>query len=160
MTSYRPAADATNAPMEDVMKRFALMVCVLLVCSPIFAQQPQPDPVTIVTHVLELSDDQVTAWSRILHDREAAIQPIARQAGARQEAIGKALADPNPDPVAIGNAFIEMRKLQEQMGVVNAQAATEFQHLLNEDQLQRLEGIRGAAGICQIVPAFQATGLL
>jgi uncharacterized membrane protein len=158
MTSYRPVRDSTNAPMEDVVKRFALMVCLLLVCSPIFAQQP--DPVTIVTHVLELSEDQVTAWNTILHAREAAMQPIAQQAQAKQEAIGKALADPNPDPVAIGNAFIELRKLQEQMGVVNAQAATEFQHLLNDDQMQRLEGIRGAAGICQIVPAFQATGLL
>ena len=140
------------------MKRFALMVCALLFALPIFAQQP--DPVSIVAHVLELSDDQVTAWSKILHDREAAIQPIVQQVGAKQEAIGKALADPNPDPVAIGTAFIELRKLQDQIGVVNAQAATDFQHLLNEDQMQRLEGIRGAAGICQIVPAFQATGLL
>lgn len=140
------------------MKRFALMVCVLLVCAPIFAQQP--DPVGVITHVLELSDDQVKAWSKILHDREAAMQPIAQQAQAKQEAIGKALADPNPDPVAIGNAFIEMRKLQEQMGVVNAQSATDFQQLLNEDQMQRLEAIRGAAGVCPIVPALQATGLM
>ena len=140
------------------MKRFALMVCVLLVCSPIFAQQP--DPVSVISHVLELSDDQVTAWSTILHAREAAMQPIAQQAQAKQEAIGKALADPNPDPVAIGNAFIEMHKLQEQIGVVNAQAATDFQHLLSEDQMQRLDGIRGAAGVCPIVPALQATGLL
>ena len=140
------------------MKRFALMFCVLLVASPIFAQQP--DPVSVVTHVLELSGDQVTAWVTILHGREAAMQPIAQQAQAKQEAIGKALADPNPDPVAIGNAFIELHKLQEQIGVVNAQAATEFQHLLNEDQAQRLEGIRGAAGVCPIVPALQATGLM
>ena len=140
------------------MKRFALMFCVLLVASPIFAQQP--DPVSVVTHVLELSGDQVTAWVTILHGREAAMQPIAQQAQAKQEAIGKALADPNPDPVAIGNAFIELHKLQEQIGVVNAQAATEFQHLLNEDQAQRLEGIRGAAGVSPIVPALQATGLM
>lgn len=158
MTSYRTARDATNAPMEDVMKRFALMVCVLLFASPIFAQQP--DPVTLITHVLELSDDQVKEWTTILHAREAAMQPIAQQAQAKQEAIGKALAEANPDPVAIGNAFIELHKLQEQMGVVNAQSATEFQHLLNEDQMQRLDGIRGAAQVCPIVPALQATGLM
>ena len=140
------------------MKRFALMFCVLLVCSPIFAQQP--DPVSVITHVLELSDDQVTAWGKILHAREDAMQPIAQQAQAKQEALGKALADPNPDPLAIGNAFIEMHKLQEQIGVINAQAATDFQHLLNEEQMQRLEGIRGAAQVCPIVPALQATGLM
>lgn len=140
------------------MKRFALMVCVLLCCSPIFAQQP--DPVSVITHVLELSSDQVTAWTTILHAREAAMQPIAQQVQAKQEALGKALADENPDPVAIGNAFIELRRLQQQMGVVNAQAATDFQHLLNDDQMQRLEGIRGAAQVCPIVPALQATGLM
>jgi hypothetical protein len=158
MTSYRPARDATNAPMEDVMKRFALMVCVLLFALPIFAQQP--DPVSVVAHVLELSSDQITAWSAILHAREASMQPIAQQAQAKQEALGHALADPNPDPVAIGNAFIELRKLQDQIGVINAKSATDFQHLLNEDQMQRLEGIRGAAQVCPIVPALQATGLL
>ena len=140
------------------MKRFALILCVLLFSSPIFAQQP--DPVSVVAHVLELSDDQLKAWSVILHTREAALQPIAQQAQAKQEALGHALADPNPDPVAIGNAFIELRKLQDQIGVINAKAATDFQHLLNEDQMQRLDGIRGAAQVCPIVPALQATGLL
>jgi hypothetical protein len=158
MTSYRSAREATNASMEDVMKRFALILCVLLFSSPIFAQQP--DPVSVVAHVLELSDDQLKAWSVILHTREAALQPIAQQAQAKQEALGHALADPNPDPVAIGNAFIELHKLQEQVGVVNAQGATDFQHLLSEDQMQRLDGIRGAAQVCPIVPALQATGLL
>lgn len=140
------------------MKRFALTVSALLFALPIFAQQP--DPVSVVAHVLELSPDQITAWSAILHARAAAMQPIAQQAQARQEVIAHALADPNPDPVAVGNAFIELRKLQDQMGAINAQAATEFQHLLDEDQMQRLDGIRGAAGVCPIVPALQATGLL
>jgi hypothetical protein len=158
MTSYRWARDATNALMEDVMKRFALTVCVLLFALPIFAQQP--DPVSVVAHVLELSGDQITAWGTILHTREAAMQPIAQQAQAKQEVIGHALADPNPDPVAIGNAFIELHKLQDQIGVINATAATDFQHLLSDDQAQRLDGIRGAAGVCPIVPALQATGLL
>jgi Heavy-metal resistance len=158
MTSYRSAPEATNGSLEDVMKRFALIVCVLLFCSPIFAQQP--DPVSVVAHVLELSDDQLKAWSVILQAREAAMKPIAEQAQAKQEALGHALADPNPDPLAIGNAFIELHRLQYQIGVVNAQGATDFQHLLNEDQMQRLDGIRGAAQVCPIVPALTATGLM
>jgi uncharacterized membrane protein len=158
MTSYRAARDATNAPMEGVMKRFVFILCALLVATPIFAQQP--DPVSVVAHVLELSDDQITAWSKILHAREVAMQPIVQQAQAKQQALTQALEDPNPDPVAIGNAFIELHKLQYQIGVVNAQSATDFQHLLDDDQMQRLDGIRGAAGVCPIVPALQATGLM
>ena len=158
MTSYPSALEATNASMEDVMKRFAFILCALLCATPIFAQQP--DPVSVISHVLELSNDQITAWADILKAREAAVQPIAQQAQAKQEALGRTLADPNPDPVAIGNAFIELRGLQNQIGAINADSATNFQHLLDEDQLQRLEGIRGAAGVCPIVPALQATGLM
>ena len=140
------------------MKRFALTVCAMLFCLPIFAQQP--DPVTVVAHVLELSDDQITAWAAILHTREAALQPLAQQAQAKQQALAQAIANPNPDPVAIGNAFLELRKLQDQITAVNTQSTNDFQHLLSEDQMQRLEGIRGASQVCPIIPAFQATGIL
>jgi sorbitol-specific phosphotransferase system component IIBC len=140
------------------MKRFALIVCALLCAAPIFAQQP--DPVSVISHVLELSDDQITAWKAILHTREAALLPIAQQAQAKQEAIVHALAETNPDPVAIGNAIIELNRLQAQIGVVNAQGATDFQHLLSDEQMQRLDGIRGAAQVCPIVPSLQATGLV
>ena len=140
------------------MKRFALICCALLCAAPIFAQQP--DPVSVIAHVLELSDDQVKAWADILHAREAAIQPIAQQAQAKQQALQEALSAQNPDPVAIGNIFIDLRKLQDQIGAINADSATKFQHLLSDDQAQRLEGIRGASGVCPIVPALQATGIL
>ncbi|HYS55431.1 MAG TPA: periplasmic heavy metal sensor [Thermoanaerobaculia bacterium] len=140
------------------MKRFALILSTFLCALPIFAQQP--DPVSVIAHVLELSNDQVTAWSGILHAREAAIQPIAQQAQAKRQALEQALASPNPDPVAIGNAFIELRGLQAQVAAVNADSASKFQKLLDDDQLQRLEGIRGASQVCPIVPALQATGLM
>jgi hypothetical protein len=156
--SYVPSVGATNRSLEDVMKRFALIVCALLCAVPIFAQQP--DPVSVISHVLELSDDQITAWKAILNTREAALLPIAQQAHAKQEAITHALAESNPDPVAIGNAIIELNRLQAQIGVVNAQGATDFQHLLSDEQVQRLDGIRGAVQVCPIVPSLQATGLI
>ena len=140
------------------MKRLPLIFCLIVYATPIFAQQQ--DPVSVIAHVLELSDDQVTAWSAILHARETAMRPIAQQAQAKQEALAHALAEPSPDPVAIGNTIIDLTKLQQQMGTINAQSANQFQQLLTDDQMQRLDGIRGAAQVCPIVPALQATGLL
>jgi uncharacterized membrane protein len=140
------------------MKRTVAILFVLLCAAPIFAQQP--DPVSVVAHVLELADDQITAWTTILHAREAALQPIAQQAQAKQQAIAQALAGNNPDPLAVGSAIIDLTRLQGQAAAVNAQSATEFEHLLTPDQQQRLEGIRGAAQVCPIVPALQATGLI
>ena len=140
------------------MKRSVAILFALLCVAPIFAQQP--DPVSVVAHVLELGDDQITAWRAILHARETALQPIAQQAQAKQQAIAQALGGNNPDPLAVGSAIIDLTRLQGQAAAVNAQSATEFEQLLTPDQQQRLEGIRGAAQVCPIVPALQATGLI
>ena len=140
------------------MKRSVAILFALLCAAPIFAQQP--DPVSVVAHVLELGDDQITAWRAILHARETALQPIAQQAQAKQQAIAQALGGNNPDPLAVGSAIIDLTRLQGQGAAVNAQSATEFEQLLTPDQQQRLEGIRGAAQVCPIVPALQATGLI
>lgn len=134
---------------------FAMVLCVAL---PVTAQQP--DPVGIVAHVLELSEDQITAWAEILHAREAAIQPLAQRAQAAQQQIGQSLESSNPDAATVGRALIELKGLQTQISAVNTQAAKEFEQLLTPDQQERLNAIRGGAQVCPIVPAFEATGLL
>jgi len=158
MTSYRSLARETNASTEEVMKSLVAVFSMILCVAPVFAQQP--DPVAVVAHVLELSPDQITAWSEILHARQAAIEPLGQQAQAREQAIGQALAGANPDPLVIGRAIIELRGLQTQIATVNAQSAMQFEQLLMPDQAQRLNDIRGAAQACYIVPAFEVTGLL
>jgi len=140
------------------MKRSAGVLLILFCAAPIFAQQQ--DPVSVIAHVLDLSTDQITAWSEILHAREATLQPIAQQAQAKQKAIADALGGANPDPLAVGSAIIELTRLQSQAAAINAQSATQFEQLLSADQQQRLDGIRGAAQVCPIVPALQATGLI
>jgi len=140
------------------MKCAGVVLMTLFCAAPIFAQQQ--DPVSVIAHVLDLSTDQITAWSEILHAREAALQPIAQQAQAKQKAIADALGGANPDPLAVGSAIIELTRLQSQAAAINAQSATQFEQLLSADQQQRLDGIRGAAQVCPIVPALQATGLI
>ena len=140
------------------MKRLAALLVAICCITPVFAQSP--DPVAVVAHVLELSSEQITAWSDILHARQAALQPLAEQSQEQQQTIAQALAGANPDPLAIGKAFIALHDLQMQIAAANAQSAAQFEKLLTSDQLQRLNAIRGAAQACQILPAFQATGLL
>jgi Heavy-metal resistance len=159
MTSYGSPAGETNGSEEEVMKVFAALLIAISLVAPAFAQQ-QPDPVAVVAHVLDLSSDQITAWSAILHARETAIQPLAQQAQAQQQAIAQALGGANPDPLAVGQAVVALHSLQVQIAAVNSQSAADFEKILTTDQLQRLNGIRGAAQVCPILPAFAATGLL
>ena len=140
------------------MRKFGLVLLAILAVVPAFAQQP--DPMAIVAHILELSPDQITAWSQILHARQAAIEPLAHEAQAREQAIGQQFASGNPDPAVVGRALVELHALQEQVGQVNAQSLGQFAQILTPEQQQRLNEIRYGAQVCPIVPAFQATGLL
>jgi uncharacterized membrane protein len=118
------------------------------------------EPVAVVAHVLELSEDQVTAWTEILHARQAAIEPLAQRAQAVQQQIGRALESTNPDAPTIGRALIEMKGLQGQIATANTHAAAQFELLLTSDQRERLKGIRAGAQVCPVIPAFQATGIV
>jgi Spy/CpxP family protein refolding chaperone len=114
----------------------------------------------MVAGILGLSDGQVQAWITILQAREAAMQPLAAQVGQHQELLGHLLQSPTPDPATVGQVLIETRALEQQVGAIQQQAAAQFEQLLNSDQQQRLESIRQASQVCQVVPAFQAVGLL
>ena len=138
------------------MRKIAALI--IFCAAPAFAQQP--DPVAVVVQILNLSSDQITAWSGILHDRQTTIEPLARQAQMQEQAIGQALASANPDPVAVGQAIVTLHALQMQIAQANAESAAAFEKLLTPDQLQRLTAIRGGAQVCPVVPAFQAAGLL
>ena len=141
------------------MKVFAAFLIAFCLVSPASAQQ-QPDPVAVVAHVLDLSSDQITAWSVILHARQTAIEPLAQQAQMQQQAIAQALGGSNPDPLAVGQAIVALHGLQVQIAAANSQSAGDFEKILSADQQQRLNGLRAAAQVCPIVPAFGATGLL
>ena len=140
------------------MKRLAVLAIAICCVTPAVAQQP--DPAAVVAQVLGLSSDQIAAWSDILHARQAALEPLAQQAQAQQQALAQAIGSANPDPLAIGDAVIALHGLQTQIAAANAQSAAQFEKILTLDQLQRLNGIRGAGQVCGVLPAFAATGLL
>jgi hypothetical protein len=141
------------------MKASAAFLVAIVFAAPVFAQQP-PDPVAVVAQVLQLSSDQITAWTTILHARQAAIEPLVQQAQTQQQAVAQALGSANPDPMTVGQAVVALHALQVQIADANSRSTGDFEKLLTSDQLQRLNGIRGAAQVCPIVPAFAATGLL
>jgi uncharacterized membrane protein len=142
-----------------MMKVSAAFLVAIVFVAPVFAQQP-PDPVAVVAQVLQLSSDQITAWTTILHARQTSIEPLLQQAQMQQQAVAQALGSANPDPMTVGQAVVALHALEVQISALNGQSAGDFEKILSADQLQRLNGIRGAAQVCPIVPAFAATGLL
>src|SRR4051794_3465009 len=97
---------------------------------------------------------------QLLQARNAAVEPLQRQLQVTQQAIAAQLQSGTPDATAIGNLFIQAHEFEQQIGTIVGQTNAQFAALLTPEQLTRLQQIRGAAQVCPIVPALEATGLL
>jgi Spy/CpxP family protein refolding chaperone len=141
------------------MKNVGIAFLLLIAAGTALAQQA-PDAPQIVVTVLSLSEDQTRALGEMLQARQAAVQPLAEQLQSREQALGQMLQTAQPDPAALGRLLLEVKSIREQVGHVAADAASQFEQVLDPDQQQRLEQIRAAAQVCPAVPAFQAVGLI
>jgi uncharacterized membrane protein len=145
------------------MRKLVLIIAAVTLmasASAAVAEEAYPQPVQVVAAVLQLSEQQVGSLMEMLRLREQAVQPLQQQLRTRQEALGQALQGATPDPQTVGQLLIETRTIEQQIATVSAQAAAQFQQVLDQEQLERLQQIQATAGVCQILPAFQATGLL
>lgn len=120
----------------------------------------EPHPLQVVATVLTLSEEQIHSLAAILEARTRAIQPLAGQAHELQQELARALETPHAAPSAIGQLLLEIRQLQHQIGMINAEAAARFEEHLTPEQRERLGHLRQAARVCPMLPAFQAVGLL
>ena len=136
------------------------LITLVLIALPVMADEPLPQPVQVVATILQLQPDQLMALVTMIQQREAALQPLRQQLQAHQQSLAAALQSANPDATVIGQLLIETRAIERQAGAVTAQAAAQFEQVLTPEQIERLHGIRGAAQVCPIVPAFEAVGLL
>lgn len=144
------------------MRKLAIALTLTLIGTlvPAFAQEGPPPPVQVVANILGLSQQQVASWMELLHARQVATQPLQEQLHAKRQAIATLLQLPQPDPAAVGQAMIDARNIEKQIGAIAVQTNAQFEQSLTDDQRGRLQHIREAAQVCPVVPAFQATGLL
>jgi hypothetical protein len=139
---------------------FALTVIFLfLPCTHARAEE-LPPPIRVVMTVLGLSEDQTHALIASIQAREAAIHPLAVQIATRQEALGHLAESAAPDPAEAGRLFLEIHTLERQMQNIAQASAGAFEQTLNDEQRARLNGLRHAAPVCEVLPALRAVGLL
>ena len=136
------------------------LAATILVATATVRADDAPEPIRVIAAVLELSDEQVQSFAGILRARNEVIQPLAQQAKEREVALERALAASTPDPGAVGQLMIEIRRIQQQVAMASGDANGQFDQLLTDEQRQRLEFIRQAAQACQVLPAFRAAGLM
>ncbi len=144
------------------MRKALLFVIVALLALPVLAQQDAipVDPKGDVIQFLALTPDQVAQWDALIATREQTIPPLRDQLRAIEDQIKALLAQPNPDPAAVGALVIQASPIKGQSEAAKAAYVNGFEAMLTADQLAKLNFIRRAEKARPLIPAFRLSGLL
>jgi Spy/CpxP family protein refolding chaperone len=143
------------------MKKTFAAACLLVLAHslPVHADEVPP-PIAAVATILDLNGDQLNALLTMIAARDAAIRPLAEELQRHQQALEQALRAPDADPAAVGRLLLETRALGAKIDELRGQAAAQFAQLLTPEQAARLQHIREAASLQEVVTVFRAAGLV
>ncbi len=113
-----------------------------------------PSPIQIVVQFLQLRPDQVQEFGQLLQARQAAVVPLLQGIQQRVQQL-EALLNSGGSPAEVGMLVIQIHTLQQHVAQVQQDFLSKFANLLDPEQQQRLEGVRIAAQLQPIFPAFQ-----
>ena len=141
------------------MKRLSMIAFAILLAVPVFAEE-LPPALRVVASVLELSEPQLQGLVAAVQACDAAVRPIAEQLQAKHQALAQLVQSESPDAAAVGTLILEIRAAEKEIAAVAHGAAEAFERSLTPEQRERLNAIRGAMQVCEVIPAFRAVGLL
>lgn len=146
------------------MKRVTMMLALAMaVAIPAVAQTAAPEgPVakTVVVRALQLSDQQVADWEALWAARQATVAPLRDELKTVRSDLKTLLETADPDSAKVGDLVIQAKGLRDQIGAANRAYVEGFEALLDTDQVARLLGIRKAAKVAPLVPAFELAKLV
>jgi hypothetical protein len=98
-----------------------------------------------VRSTLSLSEVQVSALKTLLTMRDQTTQQALQSLGERQRKLEELNGQTNPNPTDIGQAFLAVREVQDQLKSAGDKFRTDFKALLSADQRSSLEKLQTAA---------------
>jgi len=113
-----------------------------------------------VIRFLALTSDQVATWDALIATREQTVPPLRDQLKGIDEQIKGLLAQPSPDPAAVGGLVIQADGVRHQLEAARGAYVGGFEAILSADQLARLNFLRRAEKAVPVLPAFRLAGLL
>src|ERR1700682_5104471 len=100
---------------EDPMKKSLAAACLLLLVHSLPCRAADtsslPPPITAVSTILELSDEQVQSLISMIGARDAALGPLVAELQRHQGALEKLLQAPDADAATVGQLVLETRTL-------------------------------------------------
>jgi Spy/CpxP family protein refolding chaperone len=99
-----------------------------------------------VRDALNLTEAQVSAVRALITMRAETMQQIGQETGAAYRRLQELMAQSNPNPTEVGNAFLATRTAQEKMQGATEKFKTDFQAMLSAEQRATLSNLTASAG--------------
>ena len=131
-----------------------------LACAQAASDPQPPSPPAVVAQFLGFSDAQATRFQQLLQAVQAAVPPLAQEAGSQQQALDQLLGAAQPDPAAVGRALLAIHAIQSQIQQAVQTYRASFTALLTADQQQKLQAVTQAAQLIPAVQVFAASMLV
>jgi Spy/CpxP family protein refolding chaperone len=95
-----------------------------------------------MARVLNLSDDQKTAFQKVLEQQRPQMQALHQQLRDNHGKLEEALKGDNPDPAAVGQLVIQGRALMKQGEGLREQTSQALRGLLTPDQQTKFDALQ------------------
>ena len=93
---------------------------------------------------LGLTADQQATWKSLFEQHKAEIQPLRQERIALHDRLKAAVSAENPDPTAVGEATLALRKHREKMKAVHQAFQTRLTGTLTPEQKTKFEALKAA----------------
>ncbi len=116
-------------------------------------------PIRTVARFFGMTAEQAEQLKGFFENQRLTIEPLRRQIADHEKSLREALAS-NPDPGTVGVLVIEIHALQGQINEAHKQLIPNFEGILDEEQLRKLQMVRQAARLQPVVDAMRQLNLL
>ncbi len=144
------------------MRKALLALVVLALAVPALAED---GPLAVrakaeVVGFLALTPDQIAQWDTLLATREQTVPPLRTQLQGIEDQLKALLAEPNPDPAAVGNLVLQAKGVRDQIKAAEGAYVDGFGAMLAADQQAKFAFLRRAEQARPVMPAFRLFALL
>jgi Spy/CpxP family protein refolding chaperone len=107
--------------------------------------QQQPNHLAVLAKALNLSDAQVTSIRDTIKSQRPALKTMIQDVKAKRQSLKAAASAANPDPTAVGNAFLALRSSRANLKAGRQKLQASIRNVLTPDQQKSMDALRVVA---------------
>jgi Spy/CpxP family protein refolding chaperone len=107
--------------------------------------RPHADRLAVLIKALNLSDAQVTSIRSTMQNERPALKAAFQDVKAKREALKTASSAANPNPAAVGSAFLALRSSQANLKADRQKLQAAIANVLTPDQQKSMKALRVVA---------------